>query len=76
MRKDIEDRKDEILDWINQNQSNAFIARQLKCKVDTLKRYYKRLGITYAGNMGGKGIKHDTKRKTAEEYANTLNPKS
>lgn len=76
MRKDIEDRKDEILGWINQNQSNAFIARQLKCKVDTLKRYYKKLGIIYSGNMSGKGIRHDPKRKTAEEYADTLNPKS
>ena len=26
------------------------------------------MGIEYAGNMGGKGIKHDPKRKTAEEF--------
>lgn len=69
-RKDILERKDEILCWISQNQSNTFIASQLKCKIDTLKRYYRLLGITYNGNMGGKGIKHDPKRKSAIEYIN------
>ncbi len=67
-RKDILEREQEIRQWIEEHQSNAEIARRLNCKVDTLKSYYKKMGIEYAGNMGGKGIKHDPKRKTAEEF--------
>lgn len=66
-RKDILDRKDEILLWVKEHQSNAEIARRLGCKVDTLKVYYKKLGIAYGGNIGGKGIKRDPKRKSALE---------
>ena len=66
-RTDILERKDEILLWAKEHQSNAEIARRLGCKVDTLKVYYKKLGIVYNGNMGGKGIKRDPKRKTALE---------
>ena len=69
MRKDLLERKNDILAWISEHQSNAFICRQLNCKADTLKRFYKSQGIEYSGNMGGKGIKHDAKRKNAIEYA-------
>ena len=44
------------------------MCRELKCKPDTLNSYLKQMGIEYAGNMGGKGIKTDPKYKTAEEY--------
>ena len=67
IRTDILDRKELILKWISENQSNAEIARRLKCKIDTLKSYYKKLGISYNGNKGGKGIKSDPKRKSALE---------
>lgn len=46
------------------------MCRELKCKPDTLNFYLKQMGIEYAGNMGGKGIKTDSKYKTAEEYIN------
>ena len=32
MRTDIIERKNEILQWIEENQSKAFIARELQCK--------------------------------------------
>lgn len=32
MRKDILEKKDQILEWIDQNQPKAFICRQLNCK--------------------------------------------
>lgn len=67
MRADIISRKEEILQWISEGQSNAEIARRLSCKVDTLKAYYSKLGINYKGNQGGKGIKIDPKRKSALE---------
>ena len=66
-REDILERKEEILLWIEEHLSNAEIARRLECKVDTLKSYYKKLGITYTGNIGGRGIKKDPKRKSALE---------
>lgn len=67
-RTDILERKNDILNWISQHQSKAFMCRELKCKPDTLNSYLKQMGIEYAGNMGGKGIKTDPKYKTAEEY--------
>ena len=71
VRTDILEREQEIREWIDQNLSNAEIARRLVCKVDTLKSYYKKMGIEYAGNQGGKGIKIDPKRKPAEEFVLT-----
>lgn len=43
-RTDILERKDEILEWIKEDLPNAEIARRLKCKVDTLKSYYTKMG--------------------------------
>ena len=67
-RTDILERKDDILNWIEQHQSKAFMCRELKCKPETLNSYLKQMNIEYAGNMGGKEIKSDPKYKTAEEY--------
>ena len=67
-RTDILDRQVEILQWIEEKQSIAFIAKQLECKVDTLKRYFKKMNIEYSGNQGGKGHKDCPKYQTAIEY--------
>lgn len=76
LRTDILDRRQEIEEWIAQNQSKAFICRQLKCKPETLNSYLQKMGINYNGNQGGKGIKTDPKYKTAEEYIKNPNAKS
>ena len=55
-RDDILKRKSEIEEWISQNQSKAFICKQLNCKPETLNRYLDIMGIVYAGNQSGKGI--------------------
>lgn len=68
-RTDILERKGDILKWIKEHQSKAFICRELKCKPETLDSYLKKWGIEYAGNQGLKGIKKDPSYKTAEEYA-------
>lgn len=52
MRKDIEERKEEILVWIEEKLSNKEIAKRLVCKVDTLKSYYKKWNVDYSGNKG------------------------
>ena len=76
MRTDILERKQEIMEWIEQNQSKAFICRQLQCKPETLNGYLQKMGIDYQGNQSGKGIKHDPKYKTAVEYSQGANVKS
>jgi len=76
MRTDILERKNDILEWISQNQSKAFICRQLKCKPETLNSYLEQMNIEYAGNMGLKGMKTDPRYKTAEEYAQSTCVKS
>ena len=55
-RTDILDRKEDILQWISENRSNAFMCRELSCKPETLKSYFKKMGISYKGNQGLKGV--------------------
>ena len=68
MRLDILERKEDILRWIKENQSKAYICKQLGCKPDTLNSYLNKMGIKYSGNKGGKGIKQSTQYKPAIEY--------
>ena len=49
MRKDILERKDEILQWIAEEKPKVWIAQQLQCKQETLNNYLARMGIEYAG---------------------------
>lgn len=76
MRTDILERKEEILQWIDENQSKAFICRQLQCKPETLNSYLTQMEIDYAGNKGQKGIQKNTNYKTAEEYIQSTCVKS
>lgn len=55
MRTDILERKAEILEWIQNNEPKAAIARNLRCKIDTLEVYLKKMNIIYKGNMSLKG---------------------
>lgn len=73
MRNDILDRKAEILQWIEENQSKSYIANQLGCKQETLNRYLKLMGIEYAGNQSGKGqIKKMASMSLTEYLANSV----
>lgn len=69
MRKDILERREEILLWISQNQPKAFICRQLNCKPETLNSYLEKMGVEYKGNMGSKGLKSSKTYISAIEYA-------
>lgn len=66
MRTDILDRKDDILRWVSEKLPNTEIARRLLCKVDTLRNYYKKMGICYNGNRNRAGLKHYEQRSTIE----------
>ena len=76
LRTDILERRQEIEQWIVSNQSKAFMCRELHCKPETLNSYLAKMGIEYAGNQGGKGIKTDPKYKTVEEYIKNPNAKA
>lgn len=75
-RTDILERKEDILRWIEEHQSKAYMCRQLHCKPETLNSYLEKMNITYAGNMGLKGMKTDPKYKTAQEYVKSSCVKS
>ncbi len=76
MRLDIDKRKNDILNWIDEGKSKHFICRELKCKHDTLNRRLNKWNITYKGKQNWcKGLKSN-KRKSALEYIKTKNPKS
>jgi 5-methylcytosine-specific restriction endonuclease McrA len=68
MRKDILERKLEVLGWIESKQSKAFMCRQLRCKPETLERYLKVFGVSYDGNQGSKGLKLSHSYVPALEY--------
>ena len=55
MRTDILERKDEILQWIEEEQPKCYICKQLGCKQDTLNSYLKKMGIEYNGQQSKKG---------------------
>ncbi len=67
MRTDILERKQDILNWIEQNKSKAFICKELNCKQETLNRYLQLMNIEYKGNQAGKGI---SRQKLNSTYMN------
>ena len=71
MRTDILQRRDEIEQWIKDDQSKAFICRELHCKPETLNSYLKQMGINYNGNQSGKGkTKISSNYMPLKEYLN------
>lgn len=71
MRTDILDKKEQILQWIEENQSKAYISRQLNCKQTTLNHYLEIMNIDYKGNQSGKGQTKISKKLTLLEYLET-----
>ena len=68
MRSDILEKKNQILIWIDENKSKAFIAKELGCKQETLNKYLEKMGIEYAGNQSGKGQPKRKPKMTLEDY--------
>lgn len=76
MRTDILEKKEQILQWIEQGQSKAYISKQLKCKPETLNSYLKKMNIEYVGRQDWNKNNKSTAYKTALEYAQQNNPRS
>ena len=69
MRTDILERKEEILQWIEEEKPKRFIYEQLNCKPETLNSYLEKMDINYAGQQAKKGqYKGANKYKDVFEY--------
>lgn len=69
MRDDLLKRKNDIEEWINENRSKAFMARELGCNPKTINPLLQRLGLSYDGNQSGKGMnKPNSKTMNLLEY--------
>ena len=68
MRKDIIERKEEIMYLMSINQSKASISRKLKCKPETLERYLLSWGIKYPGNKSNKNGKSKKPNMSLIDY--------
>ena len=74
MRTDILDRKDEILQWIEEAKPKSYIAAQLQCKIDTLNSYLKKMNIEYKGQQHKIGQYKGNNYILAKEYLGTNRP--
>ena len=68
MRTDLLERKTEILQWISENRSKAYMAKELGCNPKTINPLLERLGIQYDGNQSGKGYEKNREKMTLKEY--------
>ena len=68
MRTDLLERKAEILQWVSENRSKAYMARELGCNPKTINPLLERLGIQYNGNQSGKGYEKNREKMTLKEY--------
>ena len=69
MRTDLLQRKEEILQWISEGKSKAFIAKELGCNPKTINPLFERLEIIYDGNQSGKGQhKSNGRNMNLQEY--------
>ena len=68
MREDIVKRRDEIEQWVKENKSKAWMARQLGCNPKTVTTTLERWGIQYSGNQSGRGLSKNRPKMNLEEY--------
>ncbi len=68
MRADIDQRKDEILQWIKERLPKSVMCERLNCRPDTLNRRFKKWGVLYKGNQGSEGYVRSNRRLSALEY--------
>ena len=68
MRTDLLERKADIEQWIAENRSKAYMARQLNCNPKTINPLLEKLGLEYSGNKSGKGQTKTKTKMTLMEY--------
>ena len=68
LRTDILNRKNDILQWIDEERPKCFICQQLHCKPETLNSYLKKMGIEYAGQQNKKGQQKGSNKYIPASY--------
>ena len=68
MRTDILERKEDILRWIEEGKSKAYMARELSCNPKTIANILVKMGIGYSGNQSGKGETKNVPKMSLTEY--------
>ena len=74
MRRDIDARKDEIIELLQNGTPQAYVARLLGCKITTLTTRLKKWGASHLKNQNRKGRPHPEGRVPVVEYLKN-NPK-
>jgi 5-methylcytosine-specific restriction endonuclease McrA len=70
-RTDILERKDDILQWIQEERPKCYMCQKLHRKQETLNSYLQKMGIEYKGQQSKKGQqKGPNKYKPSEYYLN------
>ena len=73
-RTDIDERKEEILQWISENKSKAYMAKELNCNPKTIASKLIEWGVDYKGNPSHKGEHIEKRYISAKEYFGTDKP--
>lgn len=68
MRKDIDNRQEEIIEWLQSGISRAEVCQKLKCKYDTLKSRLDNWGYKQLKNQPGKGRPRYGARRPTSDY--------
>lgn len=68
MKFNIQEKLPDILQWIQEGQSKAYMARQLGCSPQTIARFIEKQGIDYQGNQSGKGTSKKRYSMSLSEY--------
>lgn len=68
MKSNLQEKLPDILQWIQEGQSKAYMARQLECSSQTVSRFIEKQGIDYQGNQSGKGISKKRYSMSLNEY--------
>jgi len=73
MRTDLLEKKNQILACIENNMTLSLMSIIFNCKIETLKRYLKKLGIEYAGDQGKAFRLLKRNKISALEYSKKIN---
>ena len=68
MRVDIDQKKDQITEWLEQGISRSEICRRLQCRYDTLAVRLRKWNLNHLKNQGGKGFPKQNGRVKPEDY--------
>ena len=71
MRTDLLEQKEQILQWVAENKSKAFMAQELHCNPKTITSLLAKMGIEYSGNKSGKGMTKQKNSLSLLEYLAT-----